>query len=107
MNWIVETSRFRVIVKQDEEQIEIEIGDGYQQDLMNHHGWTQNQANTVDEMIQKGVKRKGFNCEVSWEDREFFTIELSSDNAGLDNKIVAEAICAIIPGSAIYGQSEL
>ncbi|MEW6283458.1 MAG: BRCT domain-containing protein [Candidatus Eremiobacterota bacterium] len=52
--------------------VSVEFGDGYQSDLVDL-GWSERQADAVDEQLQARLPR---GSSVSWEDREYFEISV-------------------------------
>lgn len=101
MAYKVSNEDFAVCVSSNDTHLEIEFGDGYQQDLVEQYGWTNEQATSVDEVLEKELDKKGFDCRVYWEDKEFFVIELTECLEGLHAKLMAEVLQAMIPGSII------
>lgn len=101
MEYMVSNEDFAVCVSSNDTLLEIEFGDGYQQDLMELYGWSNEQATSVDEVLEKELDKKGFECQVCWEDQEFFVIELTECLAGLHAKTMAEVLQTLIPGSTI------
>lgn len=100
MERIVEADHFNVVITDDENQIEIEFGDGYQQDLLDVYGWSQTDVDGVDEVIRRKLNEIGCDSEVCWEDRELFVIE-NVGEGNLDTLVVAKLIHELIPNSRI------
>ncbi|GAA0342351.1 hypothetical protein GCM10008967_35940 [Bacillus carboniphilus] len=82
----------------DGRYIRIEFEDGYQHQLADQYGWSQDMAEEkVDEVIENKLKEHGFKEAVIWEDREVFLI--GAPSVSVDD--VATVLLSLFPGAEV------